>query len=258
MNAIESVRADTREFLGLHFHPIDQQATLDAIETLSALDRFSYIVTPNVDHMVNLHEGSDDTLQRVYEDADLTVCDSQILQGLAKRSGIDLPLVTGSDLTGKLLERMNAEGGTIAVIGGDAQLIAGLSALYRSITWRQHIPPMGVRRDPQARLDIAHFVENGDARIVLFAIGAPQSEIVCREIAERGKARGVALCIGASLEFLTGSKRRAPKMMQRLRLEWFFRLMSEPQRLWRRYLVQGPKIFAIWRRWSINRARDRA
>ena len=258
MNVQHPLQRRTCEFLGLRFHPIDQQETLSAIEDLARLDQFSYIVTPNVDHIVNLHDGSDETLRRVYDEADLVVCDSQILQGLAKRSGIDLPLVTGSDLTGRLLERLNAREQAVAVIGGDAQLIDGLRSRYPGVAWEQHVPPMGVRRNATARRDIAQFVEGSAAHIVLFAIGAPQSEMVCREIAESGRAQGVGLCIGASLEFLTGAKRRAPKLMQRLRLEWLFRLMSEPRRLWRRYLVQGPKIFAIWRKWSLNRVRDRA
>ena len=94
---------------------------------------------------------------------------------------------------------------------------------------------------------------------LFFAIGAPQSEIVFAEILERGQARGVALCIGASLEFLTGAKTRAPLWMQRAGLEWLFRLGTEPRRLWRRYLVEGPKIFGIWRRWrKLNAGLPRA
>jgi exopolysaccharide biosynthesis WecB/TagA/CpsF family protein len=59
----------------------------------------------------------------------------------------------------------------------------------------------------------------------------------------------VALCIGASIEFLSGARRRAPRWMQRAGLEWAFRLLSEPRRLWRRYIVEGPRIFVIWYRW---------
>jgi N-acetylglucosaminyldiphosphoundecaprenol N-acetyl-beta-D-mannosaminyltransferase len=55
--------------------------------------------------------------------------------------------------------------------------------------------------------------------------------------------------VGASLEFLAGTRARAPLWMQKARLEWLFRLMREPKVLWRRYLVEGPKIFAIWLKW---------
>jgi UDP-N-acetyl-D-mannosaminuronic acid transferase (WecB/TagA/CpsF family) len=77
---------------------------------------------------------------------------------------------------------------------------------------------------------------------------------LCGEIQLKG-ATGVGLCIGASLEFLTGAKRRAPLWLQRLGLEWLFRLLTEPRRLWRRYLVEGPRIFVLWWRWHLSRRR---
>ena len=72
-------------------------------------------------------------------------------------------------------------------------------------------------------------------------------------IAEAGDATGCGLCIGASLDFITGRQRRAPRVVQRLGLEWAHRLASQPGRLWRRYLVDGPKIFRLARRWHRER-----
>jgi exopolysaccharide biosynthesis WecB/TagA/CpsF family protein len=58
-------------------------------------------------------------------------------------------------------------------------------------------------------------------------------------------ATGTALCIGASLDFITGRERRAPMLLQRLSLEWAYRLFSAPRRMWRRYLVEGPRVFMM-------------
>ena len=66
---------------------------------------------------------------------------------------------------------------------------------------------------------------------------------------QAGGAVGVGLCIGASLDFLTGRKARAPLWMRKASLEWLHRLLSEPRRLWRRYLVEGPRIFVLTMRW---------
>lgn len=246
-------------FLGLDFDPLTQDEVLEVIERLSVAPRFSYVVTPNVDHLVQIHApGTEEAVPDAFRRADLRVCDSRVLQLLARRSGLDLPLVTGSDLTAHLVERMQRTAGQVAVIGGDQALLAGLKRRYPAVRWEQFEPPMGVRRNPDAQAAIARFVAHSEARIFLFAIGAPQSEIVCARIAELGEAHGVALCIGASLEFLTGAKRRAPRVLQRLKLEWLFRLLSEPGRLWRRYLVEGPRIFLIWRRWRLSAARQGA
>jgi exopolysaccharide biosynthesis WecB/TagA/CpsF family protein len=78
-------------------------------------------------------------------------------------------------------------------------------------------------------------------RFCFLAIGSPQQEIIAQKLKERGIARGLALCVGAAINFLTGIERRAPLWMQQAGLEWLYRLSRDPRRLWRRYLVRGPK-----------------
>ncbi len=68
---------------------------------------------------------------------------------------------------------------------------------------------------------------------------------------ERGQARGLALCVGASINFLTGDERRAPGWMQRLGIEWLYRLLQDPRRLAARYLLRGPRVFGLLRRAEI-------
>ena len=246
---------DFASFLGLRFDLLDEAQALAEVRTLATDAAFAYVVTPNVDHMVRLHRQRDDErLWAAYEDATLLLCDSRILKALASISGLQLDLVTGSDLTARLLGSPG-EVRSVTVIGGNDALMHDLRARYPALTWYWHAPPLGVLRDPAAQQDIIAFVEGCPAGLHFFAIGAPQSELICARIAERGVARGVGLCIGASLEFLTGEKARAPLWMQRAGLEWLFRLMREPARLWRRYLVEGPQIFLIWWRWRLSSSR---
>lgn len=242
------------EFLSLRFDLLDQAAAIDALRAFSILDRFSYLITPNVDHLVQLHDDRGNVLVwQSYREADLCICDSRVLQLLAKPFGINLSVLPGSDLTQKILELGKAPFDDIAVVGGSEHLIERLRLRYPALVWRAHFPPMGVLSDPAAQEEIARFVETVPSKLVIFAIGAPQSEVCCRMIAQRGKARSVAICTGASLEFLAGFKSRAPRWMQRARLEWLHRLVSEPRRLWRRYLLKGPKILAIIAREQVLR-----
>jgi exopolysaccharide biosynthesis WecB/TagA/CpsF family protein len=76
-------------------------------------------------------------------------------------------------------------------------------------------------------------------------VGCPQQEILAKALQSRGRARGLALCVGASINFLTGSERRAPKWIQYAGLEWLYRLLNDPTRLARRYLIRGPRIFLL-------------
>jgi N-acetylglucosaminyldiphosphoundecaprenol N-acetyl-beta-D-mannosaminyltransferase len=240
--------ADCREFLGLNFNLLNRRQASAWVCSHAGSSSFAYVVTPNVDHVVQIEKASEPETTAAYASADLTLCDSRILASLASISQVALPVVTGSDLTRDLLEE-DLPSGRIALVGGDSTLHHALSALYPRFAWRFHQPPMGVRRNPDARRAIIDFVESGHADVVLFAIGAPQSELTCAEIKHRGRSTGVALCVGASLEFLTGAKQRAPIALQRLKLEWLYRLLSEPGRLWRRYLLEGPNIVRIWLRW---------
>jgi len=107
---------------------------------------------------------------------------------------------------------------------------------------------MGFIHDPQAVEDCLSFVEaHSPFRYCLLAVGSPQQEMLAHELQRRGIARGLALCIGASINFLTGSERRAPHWMQRCGLEWLYRLLQNPARLAYRYLVRGPRIFPLLR-----------
>lgn len=245
-------------FLGVAFDRLDRHAATARVLEMAGCAGFAYVVTPNVDHIVQLETAGDPDLAAAYRDAALCLCDSRIVARLARWSGGDLPVVAGSDLTYDLLEHA-LPATCVAVVGGNRALHLDLVERYPRFAWVFYEPPMGVRRNPAARRQIAEFIEQSAANVIFFAIGAPQSEIVCAEIRMRGRARGVALCIGASLEFLSGAKRRAPLWMQRASLEWLYRLMSEPRRLWRRYLVDGPRIFSIWSRWNrLNHPRSRA
>jgi exopolysaccharide biosynthesis WecB/TagA/CpsF family protein len=246
---------DTASFLGLRFDQLDEPQALATVRALIEEDSFAYVVTPNVDHLVRLHrQPGNRRLWASYEGATLRLCDSRILRYLARLSGLSLDLVTGSDLTARMLGSPG-ELRSAAVIGGNETLMRELRARYPALMWHWHAPPHGVLHDPDAQQAIVEFVEGCPAGLFFLAIGAPQSELVCALIAERRLARGVALCIGASLEFLTGAKSRAPRWMQRAGLEWLFRLASEPARLWRRYLIEGPQIFLIWWRWRLSSPR---
>lgn len=239
-----------RQFLGVNFHVATAAQTLEWVREAAENDSFSYIVTPNVDHVVRLHGAAAEDVKAIaaYHSATLTVCDSRIIGRLAAWSGCKLPVVPGSDLTALILNSPDFAGLHCHVIGGTVTTIEALQAEFPAIRWTQFIPGRNILSDPAAQAPIVKSVIETKASVVFLSFGSLQSELVCGLIAATGQARGVGLCVGASLEFLTGEKRRAPVAMQRLHLEWLYRLLSEPRRLWRRYLVVGPRILSIWLR----------
>ncbi len=245
-------------FLDIEFDSATYPQVSKELDRLSRRDTFAYVVTPNVDHVLLLNprspSPSTERFRAAYAAANMRLCDSRILQKLARLHDVTLDVVTGSDLTAHLFRNGNLDGRKVAIVGGDAQMLIELRERFPPIQIVQHQPPMGVLQNPQAAQEIISFVEHERAHYVLLAIGAPQSEIIAHQCAVAGKSIGVGLCVGASIEFLLDRKRRAPRWTQSLGLEWAFRLLSEPNRLWKRYLVTGPRIFVLASRWDKGRS----
>jgi exopolysaccharide biosynthesis WecB/TagA/CpsF family protein len=211
-------------------------------------DRFGYVVTPNVDHLIRYYE--DPTFRAQYRAADFILMDSRFAANLVRLlKGVRLPVCTGSDLTAHLLAKVVQPADRIVVIGGNEAQAQQIAAKYGLTNLRHHNPPMGFINDPAAVEACLEFIERASPfRFCFLAVGSPQQEAIAQALRARGAARGLALCIGASLNFITGHEKRAPLWMQRLALEWLFRLLQNPKRLARRYLVRGPRIFAHLRR----------
>jgi exopolysaccharide biosynthesis WecB/TagA/CpsF family protein len=241
-------------FLGYGFVEATYEEIAVELDRLSQADGMALVVTPNVEHLVMLSgKGQPEHVvtpfRRAYDEARVRICDSRVLRMLAWTKGVRLTVLTGSDLTTHLFEHGWLDGRKVGLIGGDADMPRDLKARYPSIDIIQHIPPMGVLNNEPAIERIAEFLNSEQWNYVLFAIGAPRSEIIAQRVMTRGTAKGVVLSIGASIEFMLGRKKRAPRWMQLAGLEWAFRLATEPRRLWRRYLIDGPRILSIVAAW---------
>jgi len=238
------------DFVGIAFDPMTMTMTEAWLSERAPEAPFAFVITPNVDHVVKLDAAPPDAeIRKAYAAAALRLCDSRIVAKLARMRGVDLPVVPGSDLTAHLVTRIARPGDRICLIGGDAAMLGELRVLRPDLDIVQHVPPMGMLRKPEAMAEATAFVRDAKARFTLLAVAMPQQEILALRVAQAGGAVGVGLCIGASLDFLTGRKARAPLWMQKASLEWLHRLLSEPGRLWRRYLIEGPRIFVLTMRW---------
>lgn len=239
------------DFLGVDFdvEPVDR--ILPRIRAVGAGTPYQFLVTPNVDHIVRLHRLASEIpeLATAYREADFCICDSRVLALLARWKGVELPVLPGSDLTERLLADVASAGDKIAIVGADPAALKALKSRFPQLNFVQHCPPMGLMANPAARSAASRFIANEGARYTLICVGAPQQELIAAEAATLPEARGLALCVGAALDFLTDRQKRAPRLAQRLGLEWAHRLLTNPRRLWRRYLVEGPAIFVLAYRW---------
>jgi exopolysaccharide biosynthesis WecB/TagA/CpsF family protein len=215
-------------------------------------DKFGYVVTPNVDHLIRCND--DAAFRTTYEDASYILLDSRFLSyvlGVVKR--VKPQVCTGSDLTAQLFAQVIRPDDGLVLIGATKEQATRLQARFKLQNLQHYNPPMGFIRSPEQVELCLRFVEaSSPFRFCLLAVGSPQQEILAQKLKQRGKARGLALCIGASIDFLTGIEQRAPRWMQRAGIEWLYRLLQNPGRMARRYLVRGPRIFLLLRKFRFE------
>lgn len=213
--------------------------------------RFGYVVNPNTDHLIRLHR--DPAFRTLYADAAYVLLDSRFISHLLRFNGtLRWPVCTGSDITEKLLDNVILSDDRLVLIGGDAGQAARLRQRYGLNQLAHFNPKMGFIQDAAEVETCLQFIEaHSPFRYCLLAVGAPQQEIVAHHLKARGIARGLALCIGASINFLTGTEHRAPHWLRHCGMEWLYRLLQAPGRMAERYLVRGPQIFGLLRRTEI-------
>jgi exopolysaccharide biosynthesis WecB/TagA/CpsF family protein len=215
-------------------------------------ETFAFVVTPNVDHLIRYYD--DVSFRELYRAATFVLLDSRFLARLLRLiNGVSLPTSPGSDVTALLFDEVIRPEDRVVLIGGTPEQAQSLAQSRGLAALKHYNPPMGFINDPEAVECCLNFIEKESPfRFCLLAVGSPQQEVLARALLARGHARGLALCVGASINFLTGVERRAPVWMQHLGFEWMYRLMQDPWRLARRYLLRGPRIFFLLARFKFE------
>ena len=228
--------------LGLDFADLSVESATSLILSRPPDAPFGYVVTPNADHLVRLSRLPG--LDAAYRAAWLRLLDSRVVARGARMVGLPAPAVcTGSDLTACLLSRLPPHA-PLTVIGASAATLARLGLPHAA----HYDPPFGFIHDAEAIGMAVRFVLAHPSQVTFFAVGSPQQELLALAVRASGRASGTGLCIGASLSFLSGERKRAPRVLQLAGLEWAHRLTEEPTRLWRRYLLDSPRVFQLlWR-----------
>lgn len=234
-------------FMTLDFADGDRPALLARVAGM-ARGAYGWVVTPNVDHVVKLMDGR--VGAEVYNDADLKICDSRILAHLARLRGKTLSVYPGSDMTADLLASPVADGLTFGVFGPDRAAFDDLAALYPRRRFTFIDAPM-LTPGSGAWVAAVDEAARADWDILLTCVSFPKQELFAHALRAAGRRTGVALCVGASVDFLTGRQQRAPRLYQTLSLEWLHRLMTQPKRMFRRYVIEGPAIFGWFMRTEV-------
>jgi N-acetylglucosaminyldiphosphoundecaprenol N-acetyl-beta-D-mannosaminyltransferase len=215
-------------------------------------DSCRFVVTPNVDHAV-LFQSSPE-LQVAYSEASLVLADGAPLVIASRIFGRHLPeRVAGSDLVPQIFG--SASRPLHVFLLGAAPGIAERAAASIEEQWPgvrvvgTYSPPIGFETIAGENERIFAAIEASDADLLVIGLGAPKQELWAYRH-RKSLPTKVAICAGATIDFLAGHRRRSPVWMQRMGLEWFHRVCSEPRRLASRY-ARGAWVFPqlLWREW---------
>ena len=243
--------------LGIPLALVDYDGTLEWIDAMADARRPGYICVAAT-HTVMASQ-DDPTLREAVLGADFTVPDGQPLVWALNLLGHPLrDRVYGPDLMARACERAARTGRRMYLYGGRDQ--GALVQLTRNLRLRYpglrivggHVPPFReLTREEEAA--VAADIQRSGAEVVWVGIGVPKQEKWMARMTPRLRSQ-VLVGVGAAFDFHGGLIPQAPAAMQRLGLEWAFRLAQEPRRLWRRYLRYNPRFVAGFaRQWARER-----
>jgi N-acetylglucosaminyldiphosphoundecaprenol N-acetyl-beta-D-mannosaminyltransferase len=224
------------------------EGALDVIDQLVRSGNGGTVFTPNVDHIVMAEHN--ERFQTAYRAASLSLVDGTPVLWAARLLGNPLPAkISGSDLILPLMERAAERGYRVYFLGGNE----GVAKLARE-KLKAALPGIQIVGTDDSRIDVNRDLTEADeivqrireARpdIVLVALGAPKQEIWSQARLELLKP-AVLIGVGASLDFVAGIQKRAPRWMSKAGVEWLYRLTQEPRRLAGRYLLRDPEFCVI-------------
>ncbi|MBV9802448.1 MAG: WecB/TagA/CpsF family glycosyltransferase [Solirubrobacterales bacterium] len=223
------------DFHGLRLAGLQLETAVERITALSRAHQQAVVVTPNINHL-HLVQSSERAREAIGQ-ADLQLADGWPIVVASRILGQPLPgRVAGIDLVERLVD--GEPGFKMAILGGPDDAASRLAERARrrnEVVLVDELRPGWDRPDRRSRL--VQRVADASPNLILVGIGAPRQEILAHEL--KASVAAPIICCGAAIEVLAGVRPRAPRVLQRLGLEWAFRLAIEPRRLARRYLVAG-------------------
>ena len=244
----EELKGKRKDYVNIQVDDVTFDEAVDRIMEFATEDDYNcrLLVTPNVDHLIKME--TDKEFAALYKTADLIIPDGTPLMWIGE--SFNCPLkekISGSDLLPPVCERAAKEGRSIFFFGTSDEVIAAakekLCARYPGLNIAGgYAPPMGFGKKQGDVERAVKQINKVGADILVVGIGSPKSEKFIANNRSRLKCK-IALPIGAAIAFAADMQKRAPEWMQRAGLEWFYRFLQEPGRLFHRYFVEDIKIF---------------
>lgn len=259
VSALTTDKVPTVNILDVEIDNLSRQELLERLDAHGGV-----VVTPNVDHLMKLQH--DVEFRDVYKAVDYRVCDSKILMYAAQFLGTPIcDKISGSDLLPWFCD-YNRENPDVKIyLLGAAPGVAKLAQqrinerIGREIIVEAHSPSYGFEKSPEECEAIIERINASSANVLVVGVGAPKQEKWIVKHREKLSTIKTFLAVGAAIDFEAGHKPRSPEFVTELGLEWLYRTMSEPKRLWRRYLIEDMPFFGmVFQQWLAKRKKRKS
>ena len=209
-------------------------------------DDSHYVCIANVHVLMEAYDSPE--FRNIVSTADLVTPDGMPLVWMMRlKGGQRQRRVYGPTLMLHVLDSAAHEGIPVGFYGGTPRvldsLIQRMKLRYKGLNVAFCWSPPFRAMNPEEDSVLVKRINQSGAKILFVGLGCPKQEIWMSE--HREKIKGVMLGVGAAFDFHAGSKPQAPDWMQNIGLEWFFRLLTEPRRLWKRYLYHSPRFIVL-------------
>lgn len=240
MWVITEVKMSRIKFLNTEIDNLNMDEAIEAIDKLIVEKQNSYVVTPNVDHILRLED--DKEFAEIYENASLRLTDGMPLVWISKMKHTPIKeKVSGSDMFPRVCELAAKKGYSVFLLGA-AEGIAAKAAqnLQNKFPGLKiagtYSPSYGFEKKEKEVNKIIKMINESKPDVLAVGLGSPKQEKFIYKYKDKLNVP-VSLAIGASIDFEAGNKKRAPRFMQKAGLEWLYRLCKEPRRMFMRNLT---------------------
>ena len=227
---------------------VTMEESIDHIEECIQQRKIGQVITPNVDQIVRME--TDSYFKEICDNAELLLTDGHPLLWIARWYGTPIKeKICGSDLVPKLCEVAAQKGYSVFFLGaapGVAQKAADKlkERLPNLKVAGVYSPPMGFEKDQDELNRINKMLYDSHADMLFVGMGVPKQDIFIYENMRRYQIP-MSFSIGGTIDFIAGEQKRAPKWVNRMGMEWFYRLCQSPKRMFKRYIVDDSKILKL-------------
>lgn len=244
------------KFMNIYIDNCTKEEAISHIEKCIQEKKIGHVITPNVDQIIRIEK--DEYFKSICNSAELLLVDGTPLLWIAKWYGTPIKeKICGSDLVPELC-KISAQKGYKVFLLGAAEGVAAKAARNLKNKFPgldvvgTYSPPFGFEKDEEEIQHINQILLDSKADLLFVGMGVPKQDIFIHENMHIYKIP-MSFSIGATIDFEAGVQKRAPKCINKIGMEWLYRLLSNPKRMFRRYIIDDMKIFRLAWKYKQNK-----